>query len=1189
MPYDIPRVSGYRIQPFKLQDDEALVASLANQLLKARLAEARAAARGGGGGGGGRSGGKGKEKGAWVRKFDPKTGRYERVWVEGSTGEERKGTVHGEDFNKTADWISSSPDAQRLLGVLRNGSASNKAKQKALAEFRSLKSSGELEGLDPSAVDEAVERAAKPYKADVEAEKKEIAESGSGLLTNIRVGLERLGTFIDTIGDDAETTLEKRRKSLERQQAIRESDPYTREQMRREAEGEGLWERSDGATGVAANAAGALLSDPSALPVAGGALLGGIVGGPAGAVAGATLAGAGGAAAGDTYLGERLVQDDSLSDAERARAYEEGRLSEMGINAAVNAVPFGGGALTRAGRTALAATGRTALGEKAAGLATDFGRSSAWRTAADTASYAERFGGLAGDAAEQAVAKAAMRPIAADLVRQSERGVAGALKYNILPEAGMASGLNAASMVGSNVHYNELTGQDDSVMQNVPEAAAMGLLFGIPYGVGTALGARRRAALGVPPERRLAEHQRKLDDLAHQEAKGSYNEAYGISDEAPTEGKAGGNAGKVAEAKTTEAAAAKPAEAAVAKPAKAVSPSSEEAGQAEFAQRATETAVSQPSVAERGPADMPGTPKAFVDLFRKDASSADILKTLRSKGLDPDGTRRWMEDTFPDALQTNEAGFRDLYDKIPTEVMNRATTRPGAEGSAYDAANDFNPNGRSPANPEAVRPQAERNPASSATVAFSDAERVRLSRLWSAKSKWPQAVVDGWNADPALQAAMRDYGAAVQSSDVVRQNEALARYNNIVGQLMLRDEDLLNRGVKPEVRNGEGTVPGAGAGAAVSGAGLAGKGRAGQADTRAGRPLGTYTQSAFRANASGVSPEAGGGNPAYPGGRPSGRTRGSAAKTQDLAGGAADAGNGLVSDGQGSFRERGAGDAAEVRTDADTLAGGNGHPAEPSAGSDPFGGRAEAALTPSGRGADFDLRNRLSQVGSDKLTDAGIASKAEDLAKRGLGREEVARFMDAFARHEDPLFTRSDERALGFDPALRKELGLSPASKSNFTPSMKKGIMRLADYYGLPPVTARAVSDANPGFYGRHLVSAINGRFAELRAAGVRLTDRAFGEFDTLRSGPVGSPEWLDAAAGMLNRAMNELEGRIDLNDGSAMGARFFMENFPEQWRDAELGSKPKPITVADVADRLDYRDTQGKTAERQRNGDPIC
>ena len=60
MPYDIPRPSGYRIQPFKLQDDEALVAAMAQQLLKARLAQARAASGGRGGGGGGKSGGSGK-------------------------------------------------------------------------------------------------------------------------------------------------------------------------------------------------------------------------------------------------------------------------------------------------------------------------------------------------------------------------------------------------------------------------------------------------------------------------------------------------------------------------------------------------------------------------------------------------------------------------------------------------------------------------------------------------------------------------------------------------------------------------------------------------------------------------------------------------------------------------------------------------------------------------------------------------------------------------------------------------------------------------------------------------------------------------------------------------------------------------------------------------------------------------
>ena len=191
MPYDIPRPYGYRIQPFKLQDDEALVASLANQLLKARLAEARAAARGGGGGGGGKGREK-KEKGEWVMKYNPETKRYDKVWVAGGTGDERKINMKGEDYNKTADWVDANPEAQRLLGVLRNGGASNKAKQQALSEFRSLKGAEALSGMSPEAVDEVIERQAKPYKDQVETEKKEIAGAGKGLLSSIEIGLDRL-------------------------------------------------------------------------------------------------------------------------------------------------------------------------------------------------------------------------------------------------------------------------------------------------------------------------------------------------------------------------------------------------------------------------------------------------------------------------------------------------------------------------------------------------------------------------------------------------------------------------------------------------------------------------------------------------------------------------------------------------------------------------------------------------------------------------------------------------------------------------------------------------------------------------------------------------------------------------------------------------------------------------------------
>lgn len=1194
MPYDIPRLSGYRIQPFKLQDDEALVATMAQQLLKARLAEARAAAGGGrgGGGGGGRGRSGGKEKGAWVRKFDPKTGRYERVWVEGSTGEERKGTVHGEDFNKTSDWLDSSPEAQRLLGVLRNGNASNKARQKALSEFRSLKGDSELEGLSPAAVDEAIERKAKPYKTEIEAEKKEIAGSGSGLLTNIRIGAERLGTFISTIGDDAETTLEKRRKSLEKQREIRESDPYTREQMRREAEGENLWDRSDGAAGVAANAAGFLLSDPSALPVAGGALVGGLVGGIPGAIAGASIAGAGGAAAGDTYLGERLVQDDRLSEAERVRAYEEGKASEMGLNAVVNAIPFGGGTAVRAGRTALAAAGRTALGREAAGLATDFARSSAWRTAEAAAPYAERFGGLAGDAAEQAVAKAAMRPIAADLVRQSERGVAGALKYDILPEAAVASGLNAAAMAGSNAHYNALTGQDDSVMQNVPEAAAMGLLFGIPYGVGSALGARRRAAAGVAPERRLALDQRELDKLAQKEAATSYNEAYGISEEKP------------AEEKSAKGKAASKGEGGEA-PAADVSRAPED----DMMQAAAN--LSPAPVRERGPADMPKTPQEFAKWFAKDASPEDIEATLRDRGLTPEGTRKWLRDTFPDALQTDKS-IRDLYDRIPVRAMQRAEPTATSQGSAWDSAYDLSERRTSGFSAEGIAPQAERRPTSGNAVAFSDAEQARLSRLNS--EAWPEAVKRGWADDPGYKAALSDYMAAVRdfnklNSATVRKPETLrkaqaridaaaSRFDNVVAQLMLRDADLLDprhaanaagRGIAPEVKNGEGGLPEGGPGAAVPGSRQSGEAGAGQADTGAGRPLGAYTQSPAGTNARGVSEETGGGNTPHQRSGLSGGTGRGAPETQDLARGLTDAWGRPVSRSEGTVGERGAGDAAEVRPDAGTLAGGTGHPAEPSAGSNPAGSRDAAALTPSGRGAEFELRNELGKIGSGKMTSDGIRKGAEKLAKLGLDRDAVARFMDVFPWHRDPFFTKANERDMMFDPALRRQLGLTPASNKNFTESMKRGIMRLADYYGIPPVTANTVRSFNPGYYGHQLISALNGRFAELRSAGVPLTDSVFSDIDVLRGNPINSAEWDVAAASLLNGAMKDALDGVNLR-GGAMGAQFFMENFPERWRPLENGSKkPNPITVADVADRLDQRETLGETAGHQRNGDQIC
>lgn len=1073
MPYDIPRPSGYRIQPFKLQDDEALVATMAQQLLKARLMEARAAAGGGRGGGGGGKGREKKEKGEWVMKYNPETKRYDKVWVAGGTGEERKINMKGEDYNKTADWVDSNPEAQRLLGVLRNGNASNKAKQQALSEFRSLKGADALSGMSPEAVDEVIERQAKPYKEQVEAEKKEIAGAGKGFLSSIEIGLDRLGTFFSSIGDDAETTLAKRRASLERQQAIREADPYLREQSRREAEGESLWERSDGASGVAANVAGALLGDPSAVPIAVGAGLGAAIGGPVGAGVGASIAGAGGAASGDTYLGERLAMDDRLSEAEKEQAYEEGKMSEMGINAAVNAIPFGGAAITRAGRTALAAAGRGALGKEAAEGAAAFARGGAWRTAADTASYAERFGGLAGEAAEQAVANAAMRPIAADLVRLSERGVMGGIKYNAVPEAAMASGLNAGAMLESNVHYNELTGQNDSITQNVPEAAAMGLLFGIPAGIGGAIRSRRMAAELTSPETRLAGHQQDLEK----------------------QGKVGENLPAAAPA-----------------PASAASSSSAGPG------------------TEGGAAAGLGAPNG-----RPSPGGAGNAGSAGSAG-------------------SAQAGGR--------------SSSAGAQG-----ARAYGPDGR---------------------MAFSDAERDIISDLWSRHDEWGAAAERRWmSSEPDFANAKRafidqinkanasgDPRAYVQTADFKR---AEARYYDVIASLILKDRDWLSNwrqnsqaegagaassaqasggkpGTQKEATSGEGTVQGAGTGAPIRGVESAGEGRADQGNPASNSKVGTNSQRAARTAPDLNTPPPRTGDTPYPRswfGRGAG---GGSAAPENPPRGLGAARTGRQPLGEGSVGESGLGPAAPVRPAAGQGAGGTQPAAKPSAGSSAPRGSAEAALTVPNDRAGNALRFDLGRFSDTRLKQATLDAMARNLAKQGLDKNAVARFMDVLPRDDNPLFLAREKNA-------------------GFTSNMKLGILKLADHYNLPVMSSRSISEASLGADGQRLVSALNGYFSDLH--GRNLLDAHFWATRELRSSPIGSDRWIDAATGLLNAAMHK--ARDGTGTGAVLTPDFFSENFPDRWKAG------KPIEVADVSELVSPEKTLEKDFDATENGTPFC
>ena len=470
MPYDIPRPSGYRIQPFKLQDDETLIATMAQQLLKARLAQARAASRGGGGGGGGRGG---KGKGAWVWKLNESTGRYERTWMEGSTEKERKINARAMDFNRAKDRIDQSPEVAKLLGVLRNPGASNLTKREALKQVNALRSDPGLADLDKDAVGEALARTAKPYAAEVQEEKRKIDSSGrlGALGTSAKIAYEKFDTWLDELihGADAPEVIESTKRSQERQRALREADPYLHEQDLREAEEpekqRGMLGRIGGDSGVfgtaanlATNAGSTLLSDPGLGVATAGMVIGGTASAPVSipVAIGTALAVGGGMMSSDIMFKERLASDPNLSDAEKARAYDEGAFAEKAVGGALNAVPaLSPGVLV--GKQ----LGKAAIG-------------------------------LVGREAEAAIAARA-----AELARPGNL-----MKYNVLPASGEAAALNAVQMAGSNLHYGHLTGQDVNVAEGVPEAALMGAGFGLATGAGGVVrGAMaKRSAKAAAPE-----------------------------------------------------------------------------------------------------------------------------------------------------------------------------------------------------------------------------------------------------------------------------------------------------------------------------------------------------------------------------------------------------------------------------------------------------------------------------------------------------------------------------------------------------------------------------------------------------------------------------------------------------------------------------------------------------------------
>lgn len=408
------------------------------------LQQAKLAA--GGGTGGPRAGGKG---GAWTAVADPASPEgYRFVWVPGSTEKERSRNQSVMESAAYSSLLQNDKSVQEKLAGLSGKSIDYQAK--VLDDIRK-NDIPRLVGTDDQKALKAIEESLKPYTQRVKEGRKAIDSTGfwETVWDAARMGGNKLVTGISQMGEDAET---KRKLNAELQadlENIRRENPYLQEQMLREQEGQGFWQRSDGIGGLVTNAGVELASDPTA-PVAMGAAAAAsaLTGGAAipAIVAGLAGAGVGAGVEGSEYV-SRVEQDPNLSEEEKARAIEEGF-----AGAATTGAAFGGLTIP--------------VGRIAGAAARPFLRGGA-KAAAKTA--------------EDAVVDVALR--------RSQEGLAKRLAKSIGESAAEASIINVGDVVAQNALYNSVTGQDNAVTEGVPEALAASIAAGVPFGI---LGARRR-------------------------------------------------------------------------------------------------------------------------------------------------------------------------------------------------------------------------------------------------------------------------------------------------------------------------------------------------------------------------------------------------------------------------------------------------------------------------------------------------------------------------------------------------------------------------------------------------------------------------------------------------------------------------------------------------------------------------
>lgn len=531
MAYDIPNIS-VKITPFQNEDDD-LKALMQLSLMQRRAARG---ASGGSKSGGGVMGTKGD---VYLVPDPQNPGMPRALPVPGNYTEARKhnfGVLNAlNDRAVAAAFLQENPDIQQAISSLDQlDVASQKAK---LDELRTtiVPKYAEKHGLPTEQALGIFDQALTPVAEKV-AERKKAVDSASRWDAFTDLLALGLGNVAERIMNPAASDEEIRANAKEyarRRQEIVNQNPYLADQAKRTAAGQGFLERSDGLSGLLANA-GIAASEvlPAMAPVFAGASAGaaaGSIAGPVGSLVGGLIGGAVPSAITSQYdYADILEARPDLTEGQKDRVFSEGRTAATLLGGALGAIPGGvGQAVARGAGAALTRAGLTSVGRQASRVGQAV-------TAEQLAAGAGRAEALA--AGRQAASQLIKETAAANAEAAANRGFLSGYVRNLPFTAAEAGAMTAGFVGGTNAIQNAY---------GAPTALTSGLGEAFLSGVATApfLGVfNAKSRPFARSDRRVETEQPVREPLASPPGQSDIRSGIGDSP-VPSEGSGGGGGG----------------------------------------------------------------------------------------------------------------------------------------------------------------------------------------------------------------------------------------------------------------------------------------------------------------------------------------------------------------------------------------------------------------------------------------------------------------------------------------------------------------------------------------------------------------------------------------------------------------------------------------------------------------------